>query len=433
MISWLRTIFQRRPASVAVNVVFTPSGPAKRLFVARAIEAKRLRNQLRATGKQIVVYGESGAGKSSLTERVLADCQRAYVTTRCTATTTYDDLLHSGFDLAKAYFVAESERTVGESSRAGASIGGRRASMNANAEHSETDSSIHRRIVDVQLNEGNLAAVFKDRSLTWVVEDFHKVGSEARRSFAELLKIFSDTNAPDTAIIVLGARENAEEVVTLPDANVRDRVASIELRPLDNDELAEILTVGGRLLNVDFSRVSRQIVQASAGVASVTHGLAKACLDELDLTETSATPIVVSPETLSRAADEYVQTSAVHVRAQFTRALTSDGTRARRFANYPTIVHALATFPEHGATYPELLATIQQNFYSDYPPGNLSQYLGFLSEERRGEIIRKTSDGRFRFSTPLHLTYAKLRFGLHQDDDLFSRSVSQLLPADEAP
>lgn len=426
--NWLRSLFRRRATSVSVNVVFTPSGPAQRLFVARAVEARRLTNQLRTTGKQIVVYGESGAGKSSLTERVLVEARRAHVITRCTAKTTYDDLLRSGFDLAQAFFLAESERTSAYSSHSSGALGIGDTSITVGSSSSESDASLQRRVVDVQLNEGNLATAFKRKSLTWVIEDFHKVDGEVRAAFAELLKVFSDTNDPNTTVIVLGARENAEEVVTLPNANLRDRVASIELRPLDDSELTEILNAGGKMLNVDFSRVSNQIVRASAGVASVTHGLAKACMDELELTETSPEPVVVSPETLRKAAEEYVQTSAVHVRAQFTLALTSEGTRARRFENYPKIVHALATFPEHGATYAELLARIRQKFYADYPPGNLSQYLVFLSEERRGEVVRKTSDGLYRFSTPLHLTYARLHFGLHQEDDLFALGVSHLLP-----
>lgn len=423
--NWLRKLFSRRAIGIPVNEVFTPGRPAQRLFVARSVEERRLTNQLRSTGTQIVIFGESGAGKSSLAERVLKKLGQEYAITRCTASTTYEELLASGFDRAQAKVTTETTQKSELKSASSSKMAVNGVGIGVEVEGTTSSGLVQRSAVDYQINEGNLADAFKMSALVWVVEDFHKVSDDVRRSFAELMKVFSDSQA---TVVILGARENADEVVTFPDANLRHRVAAIELRPLADEELGELLDAGGDFLNIDFSNVRRTIVLASAGVASTAHGLAKACLDDLQIHSTSDDRKVITPAVLSRAANEYVETLGGHIRERFSKAITQVGTKKRKFKNYLVVVHALATFEQHGATHAELLERIRALFHPDYPAGNLSQYLIRLGEEVRGEVIRKSSDGKFRFDTPLHLTYARIYFEVNDHDDIFAASLSSAVP-----
>lgn len=77
---------------VRVAEVFTPSVPAGRGFVGREVEMKDLRTKgLRGPGTQIVVWGESGAGKSSLINKALLDEGLTAVKTSCTPDSTYSE------------------------------------------------------------------------------------------------------------------------------------------------------------------------------------------------------------------------------------------------------------------------------------------------------------------------------------------------------
>ncbi|TYL53163.1 ATP-binding protein [Agromyces mariniharenae] len=428
---WLRRLFRRHDGLIPVNEVFTPGSPAKRLFVERTREEKRLKSALSSAGMQVILFGESGAGKSSLAEKVLGELKRRYVVTRCTSKTTFEQLMDSGFDELASFTTVEKRTSTDVELGGSTTLGGGKlpASLGAKASYRAGEGETARRVVDPQTSPAALAKRFKSRDCSWLIEDFHKVPQEVRDGFADVLKIFSDTAHPRTAIIVLGARETSDDVVNLPSANVTNRVAPIELRPLTDTELGELLDEGGRLLNVDFSEVRADIIASSAGVASVTHGLAKACLDQLDIEVKQKTLFKVSASVWDDAATEYVETYAGGVRAQFTKALTDKGTKQSTYKNYKVVVRALASFPEHGATRGELLTKIRE-VHPDYPGGNLDLYLRKLGEEPRGEIVRKTAEGKFRFDRPLQLTYARTWFKLGETSGLFAEKLEQYVPAE---
>lgn len=428
---WLGRLFGRKADFIPVNEVFTPGSPAKRLFVERTQEEKRLKSALSSVGMQVILFGESGAGKSSLAEKVLRERKRTYVVTRCTSKTTFDELMAAGFDELASFATVEKRTSADVELGVSSTLGGRKTagSLGAKATYKAGEAETARRVVDPQTSPAALAKRFKSLNCSWLIEDFHKVPQEVRDGFADVLKIFSDTAHPHTAIIVLGARETSDEVVNLPSANVTNRVAPIELRPLTETELGELLDEGGRLLNVDFSEVRADIIASSAGVASVTHGLAKACLDQLDIDVKQKTLFRVSASIWRNAAAEYVETYAGGVRAQFTKALTDKGTKQSTYKNYKVVVRALAGFPEHGATRGELLAKIREA-HPDYPGGNLDLYLRKLGEEPRGEIVRKTAEGKFRFDRPLQLTYARTWFKLGETTGLFAEKLERYVPAE---
>ena len=259
------------------------------------------------------------------------------------------------------------------------------------------------------------------REKTWVIEDFHKVDQATRNHLADVLKVFSDHAAPKTAIVVLGATESASAVVEAP-ADVTRRVVRVHVPPLDDKQLGQILDEGGRLMRVDFSPVRRTIIRNSAGVASVTHALALACLDELGIDTPPKDVVTIQPETLRAASRIYVRGLSHDMKERFEKAVFRS--RTRKFDNCTIILKALAALPEHGGMHNEILTEIRKQ-YSDYPTGNLTYYSAKLTTEERGALVRKTGDNRFRFDEPLQHTYAQLLFKIEpENDDLFAEEVA---------
>jgi len=412
--------------------VFTPTSPAVRGFVPRERESKLLLQALATRGSQVVTFGESGAGKSSLVTKTLRDSGRNFIVTRCTSQTDYDAVIKSAFDKLGAFQVTSRQASESTSAHAQstASIGseliggtvkieGGVASVVESVENSS-------RVVEYQLTAENLAVALSKRDLSWVIEDFHKVDESTRDGLADVLKVFSDNNHPSTAVIVIGATESAAAVVEAP-ADVTRRVARIQVPPMTDDQLGDILDTGGALMSVDFSAVRDEIVRKSAGVASVTHALALRCLQELGIDTPPDVTVEIRDDTLRAAGVSYAASMQSDIKERFEKGLFLK--RKRKYDNCGIILRAIASLPENGGTHAEILAKIREQS-AEYPASNLTSYLVELGGEDRGALVRKTADGKHRFDEPMQHTYAQIIFDLKPAaDDLYASELETQVSA----
>jgi len=343
----------------------------------------------------------------------LSELDRLFVITRCESSTSYTDLLASAFSQTGATqfdrgsshdsLLVNVESQVGGGALVPASVkAGAKAGIDTHEDRIP--------VVAVQVTAETLARHLGSLGYVWIIEDFHKVSDETRTALADALKVFSDASVsyPRLAIIVLGASDSPSQVMATP-ANMTGRLAAIQLPPLNDDELGQILDKGRELLNVDLLAVRDQIIRHSVGVASVTHALAFECCRALSVLETNSTSVAVNGEALEQAKANYARTRAPEMKASFDRALRVE--RMQKWNNYAVILRALAQLPESGGTHSEILAQIHQS-YSDYPSSNLTLYLRKLQSDDRAALVRRTSQNTFRFDRPLQHAYAMLRFNI---------------------
>lgn len=422
--NWFSNLFRReveadkptppapRGGTYSLGEVFTPGQPADKGFVNRPQQEEDLTNILIERGTQILVWGESGAGKSSLVSNVLKRVGQPTITTRCEATTSYEQVLSSAFDrlgaMVQSGRSSQDTQTVGGGAELGGPISPATIHTEASLEASLTED--YTRVVPAQLTSEALAARLGAKGLVWVIEDFHKVSPETRTRLADAMKVFSDesSNYPRLRIIVLGVAETAGEILRAP-SNMGGRLADIPIPPLGDEDLGALLDKAKDLLNVDFGAVRNRIIKHSVGVASITHALARECCTALGILETSRKQMYVTPEALENAKSSYSRTRGGNMKDDFDVAL--EVTQTRKYHNYAIILRAIASLPERGATHAEILARIRQDL-PDYPAGNLTTYLRKLQTEERKALIRKTSEGLFRYNRPLQHAYAILRFKL---------------------
>ena len=78
--------------------VFTPTKPARIAFVERDSVNDKLVNSLTTPGKQIVVYGHSGTGKTTLLVNKLTQLYERHITTRCMKGLKFEQLILDAFD-----------------------------------------------------------------------------------------------------------------------------------------------------------------------------------------------------------------------------------------------------------------------------------------------------------------------------------------------
>jgi energy-coupling factor transporter ATP-binding protein EcfA2 len=193
--------------------VFTPTTPARFTFVERQALNDQLVDALRTPGKQVVVYGPSGSGKTTLLVNKLQQLYPDHITSRCTAGTTFENLLLGAFDTLNVFYSS------------GASVK-RSKSISVKLEHDyftiksaiEVASSLEEkvsvsRILPSQLTGQRLAELCGAAGCCWLLEDFHKVPTAEKSKLSQIMKVFVDSAAdyPEVKIVAIGAVDSARQ------------------------------------------------------------------------------------------------------------------------------------------------------------------------------------------------------------------------------
>ena len=93
--------------SHAAVEVFTPTTPAVLTFVERDNVNNQSIEALRTPGKQLVVYGHTGSGKTTLIRNKLGQTYENDIRTNCMSGLTFEQLLLDAFDQLGAFYDSE--------------------------------------------------------------------------------------------------------------------------------------------------------------------------------------------------------------------------------------------------------------------------------------------------------------------------------------
>lgn len=389
--------------------VFTPTKSAKVTFVERKKLENKLVPSLSTPGKQIVIYGHSGSGKSTLLINKLQQLNQGCITTRCISNMKFDHLVLDAFDQLGIYY--ESEKTKGFNSKLSASLQAEYAVIKAKitGELSESDQIKSQRILPPQLTPQALAKFLGGLQFWWILEDFHKIDEKEKTILTQVMKVFMDASNDygDIKIIALGAVDTARQIVE-HNPEMKNRVAEIKVPMMTPQELKEIIKKGESTLNFRIpARVQTGIINYSNGLGAVCHQLCLNICFAAEIKKTLDEPIIINDEQLTRAVEMYLENASDTLKNVFDKALLR--VKKRKFDNGKLILGALSRFPQDGATFADILSSIKK-LEENYPPSNLTTYLGELQKENRGAVIRYDSSGKYSYSDPIYLAYAKLIF-----------------------
>lgn len=387
--------------------VFTPNKPARATFIERDLINNKLVDALRTPGKQVVVYGHSGCGKTTLLVNKLEQLFEGYIVSRCTKDSKFEQLMLQAFDqLGKFYLSERSDRQQSEYSASFSSdykliksvIGGR---------ESEESVQKHQRIVSPQLTPQNLAKFLGQAKHCWVLEDFHKIEPSEKTKLAQSMKLFMDMadEFPDMKIIVIGAVATARQVIEY-EPEMRNRVAEINVPLMSSTEIMEIINKGEQLLDISFGRDTKNgILKYSNGLAGICHQLCLNICNYMNINVTvSAHVNIHSPNTLEKALEKYLEEASDTLKSSFDKALRV--TKKANFQNCQLILQALIEHGEEGATSGEIFQTIRKKT-PKYPQGNLQTYLTQLMNSDRGSLLRyDNSSGKYSFVDPIYRFFA---------------------------
>ena len=391
--------------------VFTPTKPARIAFVERESVNDKLVNSLSTPGKQVVVYGHSGTGKTTLLVNKLTQLYERHITTRCMKGLKFEQLILDAFDQLAPFYTLE--RQIVNKSSGGLDLSATYLMLQAklSAQHSTDSSEKQARILPPQLTPQALGRFLGAQQACWVLEDFHKVDESEKEKLSQLMKVFMDLSDdyPELKIIALGAVDTARQVVDY-DHEMRNRVAEVHVSLMTEPEIAAIIVKGERALNIRFNpEIKRLISRHSNGLASVCHHLCLNMCNAAGIIETrEGAATELTRENCEYAVKTYVEEASDSIKSAFDKALKQR--RKTQYDNARLILEALSSLDELGTARTEIHGRIQRTS-PKYPEANLKYLLPKLCTLEYGGMLRYDSNsGHYSFADPIYRAYALAQF-----------------------
>jgi Cdc6-like AAA superfamily ATPase len=259
--TWLDRLRARRRRRRDPDEVFTPKSVVTREMFAARNEADlngrpglqdRLRTALRDRGGQVLMYGDTGVGKSSLLKYAAEDEKLQYVSIECFSQRSYEQIIQECIgrliDFTEVSF-ADSYSAGGQMEL---SVGPPKlmtAKGTTKREHGQTRTfqAVQKEPIEVLLE----AMRATDRSIV-VLDNFQNVDDpRARTLVAQTMERLSDRSieTDDKKMVVIGIADDAPSLLAGSGSFTR-RTAEVGVPRMPEDELRQVLDNGFRLLGL---------------------------------------------------------------------------------------------------------------------------------------------------------------------------------------
>ncbi len=378
--------------------VFTPSAPIdeQALFAGRTKELRQVIDAINQRGQHAIIYGERGAGKTSLAnvlspwlqslgQRVLAP------RINCDGSDTFATVwrkmlaeLQSTRELRRSGFTSETEQE-------------RFNAADAIASDPVTPDQI-RRVLKPLGDQGILVVVF---------DEFDRLSDRSiQRLFADTIKTLSDHSVRVT-VVLLGAADTVDQLIE-EHHSIERALVQIQLKRMSSAELRVIIENGiARLGMTADDEAIDEIVTLSRGLPHYTHLLGLyACRAAIDARKMhlAMTDVQVA---IANAVTRAQQT----IRDTYHKATMSQ----RRDNLYADVLLACAMTGGDDLGYfsaADVREPLQRITGKSYDIPNFSQHLKNFCDTQRGPILQRTGVERrfrFRFGNPLVQPFVVLK------------------------
>ena len=419
--------------SYQVSEVYTPTTPARVTFVDRVSVNDRLVDALDTPGMQLVVFGPSGTGKTTLLTNKLKQVYENHITTRCMKSTKFDDLVLDAFSQLGQFYVSESGAAV--KSSLSFELAGKYREINAkiNSTSVRDDSQKSVRYVPPQLTAQTLGKLLGEAKACWVLEDFHIIAESEKPFLAQMMKVFMDLSDEYNSlkIIAIGAVDTGRQVVQY-DSEMKNRVAEIRVDVMTDDELLSIITKGEEALNIEIPETLRRFVVIHAnGLPATCHHICLKMCRSAGILNTCPERVGITKAHCESGLSRYVEECSDSIKLVFDNAL-----RDRRKSKYQQpslILYALTFFDTHGASRQNILSRIRLTD-KDFPETSLKTLLSKLVSVEYSEILRyDANSAKYSFADPVYKAYAMARLkheragGSKQGSEVSKVNLSEIL------
>lgn len=293
---------------VQVEDVFTPTSSAELNFVRRQDIEVKFGNNYKLKGRNIVIYGPSGGGKTTFINRFFAEQHVDFITIQCSSGMKFDEVIQQAFDQLDPYYRQGMTSSFVSKQQVSSKAGIPGAELGSQIETQQGETASFSRMLTPQLSSNRLAEMLGEAKIVLVIEDFHKIADEEKKSLADMIKAFMDkaNQYPTLRVICIGAGNSAREIVKL-DSNLKHRIYECEVPLLLNEEIKQIVKHGCNLLNIEMEdSLVEKIVHFSNRMGTIAHELSYSICCAEGIQKTRKKHLVLSDTCFSYAIEAYL-------------------------------------------------------------------------------------------------------------------------------
>lgn len=397
------------PNKIETKKVFTPTTPATFTYVDRPNVTDQLVDALMTPGQQIIIYGYTGCGKTTIILKKLKETYENSIRTSCTKGMTFQQIMINAFDQLNKFYVD----TKSNSYTNKINVDLLALYLQIKAEKSNTTSDILKRILPVQLTAQRLAQFIGETKSCWILEDFHKVDEAEKPYLTQIMKVFMDmaNDYLDLKIIAIGAVNTAREIVQY-DNEMQHRISEIYVPLMNIVEIEKIIDLGQILLNIEFDRtVKNKITLYSSGLASICHHLCLSMCFSKRIYETVDERVFFNESDLQNSIDVFLNRESDSLKKVFEKATKIE--RNIKFNNPKIILLAIIDLRLEEFCRSDILKKIKKEYHT-FPSANLTKYLKEFCLPTRGEVLRYNENSNlYSFSNPFLKAF--IQFSYNKD------------------
>lgn len=307
--------------------VFTPATCAVDNYVERN-NLKKLEEAIEMPGVQVLLYGNSGCGKSSLISKAFSR-KRRYVLVQCTSDTTFNDILNKAFqELNTSY---QSQQTKASSMEFAGGIGGdlKGGSFNLQGKTKHTSELKTVPLVNPIADVRTLAVELGKKRRILIIDDFHNLNDSEKKKIADCMKIMVDNanQYKECKMICVGATDNPQELISY-NTDLSNRVKNIRIDDMTDDDIGKIINNGCNLMNIVLSDdVRKRIIKYSHHLPSVAHNLCYSICKSAGINKTCIKKKKIKDKFLYTAMQDYIDSNAAMFESIAKTVLDSDEMR----------------------------------------------------------------------------------------------------------
>lgn len=395
--------------------VFTPKSVVTREMFARRNEPDlhgrpglqdRLRRALRDKGGQVLMYGDTGVGKSSLLKYAAEDERMAAVTVECFSDRTYEELIQECIGRLVDFQEVTFSESYASGRQVALSVGAKKMTVKGEVHvergHTRTFVAVQKEPSDVLIDAMRAAG----RSLI-VLDNFQNVNTKRTRLLvAQTMERLSDRadETGDIKLVVIGIADDAPALLSGAGSFTR-RTAEVGVPRMPNDEIEQILERGFRLLGLSASpEALKRLVFFSDGFPYFAHLLGQSVAQTARRERSREVTLRMVEQALTRAAEQVEEGYGARVR----KALEAGGQTQPRKRILELLAYDDSSLDWRSTDVIRLFAT-EHGERNDW--SFLHTALAALTREKHGAMLKRTgTKGRYvyRFSDPHMRPYLRL-------------------------